>query len=314
MIKNIIYSLLFHLILIAVIYFNFNLKIFKEEEVKEITISLVTLNGENQETKAIEEVKPKKEEEVKPEVKKEEIKKEKSPIKDKKDEVKEKPKKVEQVKPKKVEVKEKKDKVAEKIKETKPVKKIEEKVKEVKKIKEEKVSEKKEEKPKELKKEKEEKAVEKKEEKPVLNAKKEEVVKTKEESKEIKEKQVIQKAAKSEVETIANTIENLNLSPRQKFNIQSQLRRCYKKMLDENKPSHKVVVLVKASLNQDGYITTNLDEVVDKLQYAANKDYQITIDNVRKAINFCSPLRNLPVDKYDVWKEVTLEFDEDKID
>ena len=32
-------------------------------------------------------------------------------------------------------------------------------------------------------------------------------------------------------------------------------------------------------------------------------------DTIKKALKFCSPIRNLPPDKYDIWKEIDLQFD-----
>jgi hypothetical protein len=40
-----------------------------------------------------------------------------------------------------------------------------------------------------------------------------------------------------------------------------------------------------------------------------HKDYKIVIDNIKRALDLCSPLRNLPIEKYDSWKEIILQFD-----
>jgi hypothetical protein len=289
MIKNIIYSLLLHLVLFLIIYANFNLKTFKEEEVQEITVSLTTLSGDGKVNKVVEEIKP--EEKPKEEVKIPEVKEEKAPKKDEKKEVKKKEQKQEKAPEKKTIAK---PKIIEKAKPIKQVEKAEEKKPIVEKPKEDKV-------------------INKKKDEVENNKKKEEIIKDKEKSDEIKEKQAPANAIKSDVEEVANTIENLNLSPRQKLNIRSQLGRCYKKATDDLKPQNKIIIKVKVNIDNEGYIKSNLEETVDKARYATEKDYKITIDNVRRALEFCSPLRNLPSDKFDILKEVVLEFDEDKI-
>jgi aminopeptidase-like protein len=38
-------------------------------------------------------------------------------------------------------------------------------------------------------------------------------------------------------------------------------------------------------------------------------NYKIVIDNIKRALDLCSPLRNLPIEKYDSWKEIILQFD-----
>lgn len=291
MIKNILYSLLLHGVLFLIIYANFNLKTFKEEEVQEIAISLTTLSGDGKVNKTVEEVKP--EEKPQEEIKKPEIKEEKAPEKAEKKEIKKKEQKQEKAPPKKEIAK---PKFIEKAKPVKPVEKVEEKKPVVEKPKEDKI-------------------INKEKEEITDNKKKDEVVKDLRKTVETKEKQPVQNAVKSTVEEVANTIENLNLSPRQKLNIRSQLGRCYKKATDDMKPKNKIVVQIKISVDQEGYIKSNLDEIIDRIKYniPEEKDYRITIDNVRRALEFCSPLRNLPLDRMDVLKEVVLEFDENKI-
>jgi hypothetical protein len=73
----------------------------------------------------------------------------------------------------------------------------------------------------------------------------------------------------------------------------------------------KTKILIKVRVSEDGYIDSDLDEAIDIDRYndPAETLYKIGVDNVRRALDLCSPLRNLPLDKYDIWKEVVLEFD-----
>ena len=51
---------------------------------------------------------------------------------------------------------------------------------------------------------------------------------------------------------------------------------------------------------------------MDTERYDQEANYKITINNVRRAVELCSPLRNLPLEKYEIWKKVLLEFGEEQ--
>lgn len=339
MIKHLLYSLFLHSLLLLVIYASFNLKDdLEENKTAEITVTLAPFPGSD---KPVENTKPpepqpiieekkeepkpvekEKKEEPKPIVKKEE-KKEVPKPKAKPVEKKAPPKESKAPKPSEKNKVNQEPKKLEKPKEPEVVKKpAEPKAKEVKK--EEKISEK--EKPVEIKKDeikkdgKEQKEDEKLKKEKDLGAKKED------EKKEVTPKETPQKEVVSEAvpekkpfyeptaQDLANSLENLDLSARERFNIQSQLRRCFHKALDESKMKSGLKITVKARINEAGYIDTNLDETVDIKMYndPSQPEYKIAIDNVRRAVDLCSPLRNLPLDKYYIWKEVLLQFDEEK--
>jgi outer membrane biosynthesis protein TonB len=101
------------------------------------------------------------------------------------------------------------------------------------------------------------------------------------------------------------------LSIRETINIQSQLKLCYKRALEESGFESKTKIVIKIEISQDGYIQNDLDEMVDLEKYnnPIHKDYKIVIDNIKRALDLCSPLRNLPIEKYDSWKEIILQFD-----
>jgi len=101
------------------------------------------------------------------------------------------------------------------------------------------------------------------------------------------------------------------LSARETINIQSQLKLCYKRALEESGFESKTKIVIRIEISQDGYIQNDLDEMVDLEKYnnPTFKDYKIVIDNIKRALDLCSPLRNLPIEKYDSWKEIILQFD-----
>jgi len=290
MIKNLLYSLFLHFLLLLAIYANFDLKAVDESKTSEVSVSLVAINGDDTSNKT----KPTSEAKAEKEPNSKEIKKEvaeaKSKKKSPKNKVKEQPKKLAKSKPAKSVAKA----VAEEVREFKqPEEKPEENQKEVDKTKEdEEINENQDEEQNEtLQKEKD------------FGSKKEDE----------KEEEASEKKEPTESDSVdtANNLENLDLSAREKFNIQSQLKRCYRRARDETKMQSKTKILIKVRVSEDGYIDSDLDEAIDIDRYndPAETLYKIGVDNVRRALDLCSPLRNLPLDKYDIWKEVVLEFD-----
>ena len=101
------------------------------------------------------------------------------------------------------------------------------------------------------------------------------------------------------------------LSTRETINIQSQLKLCYKRALEESGFESKTRIVIKIEISRDGYIENDLEDMIDLEKYnnPVYKDYKIVIDNIERALDLCSPLRNLPIEKYDSWKEIILQFD-----
>jgi hypothetical protein len=108
-------------------------------------------------------------------------------------------------------------------------------------------------------------------------------------------------------------LQTIDLSTREKFNIQSQIKRCYRKAIEDAEADSKVPVNIHIVIDKDGSIDFDSAVIVDFEKYNDPKevDFHIAVDNVKQALSFCSPLRNLPSDKYDVWKEVDLRFDDE---
>jgi hypothetical protein len=103
------------------------------------------------------------------------------------------------------------------------------------------------------------------------------------------------------------------LSKRETFNIQAQFRACYKRALAvmiDNGQKPIAPIVVKINLNTDGYIITNLDNIIDKNQYQQNQNYKNSIDSIKKMIEFCNPIVNLAKEKYSVWQEIVLQLNE----
>ncbi len=104
------------------------------------------------------------------------------------------------------------------------------------------------------------------------------------------------------------SLSELNLSLREKLNIKTQLQRCYSRAVDSNGKDSGVKIEVIATLDENGRISSNLEDAVDKQRYDSDEDYRVNVNNVRAALRFCPTIRNLPADKYDVWHRIALEF------
>ena len=295
MIKNLLYSIFLHSLLLAIIYANFNLRNYHQDEVIKVAVNLVAIDGSiidvkknnTEPTKKAEE-EPKKNEDKKPKIKDDQTPK--SPKKSDKDQVKKTPKKAAVTKNKKV-------------KENKKPAIVNNKNNQSKKPKEDKKDPKT-----EL--DKEDQKLDEKE------AEIEPDTQNKAEDLGVKKETPEEKKAEEKDEAIAandnniNSLQNINLSVREKFNIQSQLRVCYKRAIKENGKDSQIKVTVAVNIAEDGSIAPNFDDIIDPTKYKQDSKYKIAIDNARRALELCSPLRNLPLDKYDIWKEVLLEFDE----
>ncbi|MFC1658993.1 hypothetical protein ACFL0U_00300 [Pseudomonadota bacterium] len=120
--------------------------------------------------------------------------------------------------------------------------------------------------------------------------------------------------------TDGDDIKNVvKLSLRERVNIQRQIKSCYKMAIVRSGIDSKTKVLINVSLKRDGNIDMTKIKVVDekkydKLEEKEKEDFNIAITNAKNALIFCSPLRNLPSNKYKVWREMSLEFDSKNID
>ncbi|MBP7710477.1 MAG: hypothetical protein KA100_05350 [Rickettsiales bacterium] len=289
MIKNLLYSLFLHFLLLLAIYANFNLKEVDETKTTEIAVSLISLSGSEDSSNTKQSAAAKNNEKVE---EKKEAKNEKKTAttvekKSKKNQVKEQQKKLAKSSPAKS--------VSKPNETTGEESKPEEIAKETKKE---------EVKPEEIKEEKKNPEEAKNE----ASNKEKDLGAEKKTDKNSEESTAKNSATNSD--NMASSIDSLDLSAREKFNIQSQLKRCYNRAVDETQLESDLKITVKAHVSEDGYIDSDLNDNLDSERYNNPKEsnYKIAVDNARRAIDLCSPLRNLPRDKYDIWKDVILDF------
>lgn len=70
--------------------------------------------------------------------------------------------------------------------------------------------------------------------------------------------------------------------------------------------AENLVVRIRVFLNPDGSLA-RAPEIVDGGS-PGNTFYRTAAESARRAVLKCSPLKNLPVDKYQRWREITLTF------
>lgn len=102
--------------------------------------------------------------------------------------------------------------------------------------------------------------------------------------------------------------ESLPLSISEKDAIRSQFLVCWT-MPAGAKDAHTLAVRVKITLNQDGSVLTAAIASDQMGRYASDTFFRAAADSAVRAVHKCSPLKNLPVDKYGSWREMELNFD-----
>lgn len=102
--------------------------------------------------------------------------------------------------------------------------------------------------------------------------------------------------------------DSLPLSISEKDAIRSQFLVCWT-MPSGAKNAHTLAVKVKVTLNQDGSVMT-AEIASDQMgRYSSDTFFRAAADSAVRAVHKCSPLKNLPPDKYGSWREMELNFD-----
>jgi hypothetical protein len=136
----------------------------------------------------------------------------------------------------------------------------------------------------------------------------------KREKKKIKQpkvKKIEKKPEKSQIYDIKeyNQINEIGISDREKSNLKFQITRCYQ----ESKKGFKkfnIDVNVNVQVKENGVIDYN--NMVFTNQIALSKiDPKILskiTKSIAKTLKDCSPIRNLPEEKYDIWRKMNIKF------
>jgi outer membrane biosynthesis protein TonB len=78
------------------------------------------------------------------------------------------------------------------------------------------------------------------------------------------------------------------------------------------KDAYNLKVVVEVQLTVDGQVTA-AELASDKARYYSDTFFRAAADSAIRAVHACSPLQNLPSDKYDTWKHLELTFDPQEV-
>jgi len=105
-----------------------------------------------------------------------------------------------------------------------------------------------------------------------------------------------------------NDIENLNLTSREKYNLRTQLKRCYIWATKESKYKNKLKIKFTINISEFGLIESNIAKIIDLKKYKNDLDYKNSMDNAARTIELCNPIRNLPQNKFDMLRKINIEI------
>ncbi|OYW12914.1 MAG: hypothetical protein B7X02_03195, partial [Rhodospirillales bacterium 12-54-5] len=99
----------------------------------------------------------------------------------------------------------------------------------------------------------------------------------------------------------------LPLSLSEKDAIRGQFIPCWRMPIGSKDPQ-SLAARVHITLQADGTVVT-AELVSDQLnRYSADPFFRAAADAALRAVHNCSPLKNLPPDKYNSWKDIELNF------
>lgn len=96
------------------------------------------------------------------------------------------------------------------------------------------------------------------------------------------------------------------LSMSVKDSIKKQIEQCWNPPAG-NKDAAQLNVLLHISFKQDGTVANV--RIIDNTRYIGDELYQVAADAAVRAVYKCSPLQDLPIDQYSMWKNLEFNFD-----
>jgi len=91
-----------------------------------------------------------------------------------------------------------------------------------------------------------------------------------------------------------------------KDSIKRQIESCWNPPAG-NKDAGKLQILLNIAFNRDGSVASV--RIIDTMKYGSDELYKVAADAAVRAVHKCSPLQDLPVDQYNTWKNLELNFD-----
>lgn len=119
-----------------------------------------------------------------------------------------------------------------------------------------------------------------------------------------KEQQAAEKANAAKAE---NYDETMPLSLSEKDAIRSQIAKCWNVPAGA-KDAHDLIVVLKIYLEQDGSLIKVELANESKGRYGSDSFFRAAADSAMRAVRQCSPLKSLPPEKFNNWREMELTF------
>lgn len=88
--------------------------------------------------------------------------------------------------------------------------------------------------------------------------------------------------------------------------IVSQFYRCWR-VPAGSREDYTLIVTLKVVVASDGTVQ-QIDLAKDQARYNSDTFFRAAADSAVRAVKMCSPLQNLPPDKYETWKDMELTF------
>lgn len=125
-----------------------------------------------------------------------------------------------------------------------------------------------------------------------------------EEAKRPTEKKVVEP---SKTEAKSQTYDNsLPLSMNEKDAIRQQLQRCWN-IPAGAKDAQNLIVTLHILVGEDG-VVNRVELASDQGRYGSDSFFRAAADSAIRSVRECSPLKNLPVEKYGSWRDMELTF------
>lgn len=128
-------------------------------------------------------------------------------------------------------------------------------------------------------------------------------------AKEKKSEKTDNKDSGSKSKSISNSYDpTLPLSLSEKDAIRSQIAKCWSVPAGA-KDAHELIVILRLQLERDGSVIKVELANESKSRYSRDTFFRAAADSAMRAVRQCSPLQNLPADKFNTWRDIELTFD-----
>ena len=88
--------------------------------------------------------------------------------------------------------------------------------------------------------------------------------------------------------------------------IRQQIQQCWSPPIGA-KDADNLIINLRINIAEDGTVT-KVDLDSDESRYNSDSFFKAAADSAIRAVHKCSPLKNLPSDKYSTWSDITMTF------